>query len=185
MSNLWTLDRVLLGIYLIALIVLMMFPLSGPNTGYLGIGIDKWMHFLLFGGLAVFVRWNLRTIRGGIWKSIGAALVVAILTEVAQGLVSYRSAELMDIGAGLLGAMLGAVLMNRIVLAAAPEKPIGVMLGTVGLMVGGLFILADVIGIGSSEAFGAVQLAGTGIGVVILAAGVRLYLSGLRRETHR
>lgn len=180
-NKLWTLDRILLAIYLVALTALMFFPIGGPVTEYLGIGIDKWLHFLLFGGLAVFVRWNLGNDRHAVLKSIGAALTFAVLTEIGQGLVSYRSAELMDVWAGLIGATIGAVIMNRVVTSTAPQKPIGVMVGTLGVMVGGLFALADIIGIGSSDMFGTVQLAGTALGIIIVAAGGWLYVCGMRQ----
>lgn len=175
----WKLDRILLAIYLIALIGLMMFPVSGPDHRYLGIGIDKWMHFFLFGGLAVFVRWNIHSNRYAVTSAIGGAFAVAVMTEIGQGLVRYRSAELMDLWAGLLGAALGAIVMNHIVSSPVPEKPIGILVGLLGVMVGGLFALADVIGVGSNALFGPTQMAGTALGIVITAGGILLYVKGL------
>jgi VanZ family protein len=183
--SVWKLDRILLAIYLVALVGLMMYPFGGPKSGYLGIGIDKWMHFLLFGGLSVFIRWNLQANQYVVVYTIGATLGVAILVEIGQGMVSYRSAELMDILAGLVGSAIGAVIMNQIVSSLAPEKPIGLMVGTLGLMVGCLFALADVIGVGTSDIFGTLQIAGTALGVFIMVGGVWLYVKGLRRAARR
>jgi VanZ family protein len=182
--SLWKLHRVLLGIYVIALLGLLMFPIAGPEYRLLNIGTDKWMHVALFGGLAVFLRWNLAATRHAVLVSIGAAFVIAVATEVAQGFVAYRSAELWDILAGFLGAMLGAVTMNRIVLSPVPEKPIGFLVGSLGLMVAVLFVLADVIGVGTSNRFGTVQLAGTVLGGLITTGGIWVYVTGLRNESH-
>ena len=182
-AALWKLDRLLLAIYLIALLGLLMFPIAGPEYRLLGIGTDKWMHFALFGGLAVFLRWNLSANRHAVLVSVGVAFIVAAATEVAQGLVAYRSAELLDLLAGLLGAMLGAVSMNRIVLSAVPEKPVGLLVTALGLMVGALFLLADMIGVGTSNLFGTTQMAGTALGVFIIVGGVGVYVKGLRSES--
>ncbi len=179
-AALWKLDRLLLAIYLIALLGLLMFPIAGPEFQLLSIGADKWMHVALFGGLAVFLRWNLSANRHAVLVSVGATFVVAVATEVAQGLVAYRSAELWDLLAGLLGAMLGAVSMNRIVSSPVPEKSVGLLVAILGLMVGALFVLADVIGVGKSNLFGTLQMAGTALGVLITAGGVGLYVKGLR-----
>ena len=182
-SCLRKLDRLLLVIYLMALIGLLIFPISGPEYRLLNIGTDKWMHFALFGGLAVFLRWILATNRHAVLASISAAFVVAVATEVAQGLVAYRSAESWDILAGFLGAMLGAVSMNRIMSFSVPEKPIGLLVSTLGLMVGALFLLADLIGVGTSDRFGTIQMAGTALGALITAGGVGIYAKGLGCES--
>jgi VanZ family protein len=182
-AYLWKLDRLLLALYLVALSGLLMYPFAGPEFRLLSIGFDKWMHFALFGGLAVFVRLNLSASHHAVLVSIGVAFVFAVATEVAQGMVAYRSAELLDLLAGLLGAMVGAVSMNRIVSSSVPEKPVGCLVATLGLMVGALFVLADVIGVGTSNLFGTVQLAGTALGVLITAGGVWVYVKGLRRES--
>ena len=47
-------DRLLLTIYLIALLGLMMFPIVGPENRILNIGIDKRANAALIGGPAVF-----------------------------------------------------------------------------------------------------------------------------------
>ena len=179
----WKLDRMMLAIYLIALVGLLMFPIAGPEFQLLSIGADKWMHVALFGGLAVLLRWNLSANRHAVLISIGAAFVVAVATEVAQGLVAYRSAELWDLLAGLLGATLGAVSMNRIVSSPVLEKSVGLLVVILGLMVGALFVLADVIGVGKSNLFGTLQIAGTALGALITVGGVGVYVKGSRGES--
>ena len=177
------LDRLLLAIYLIALIGLLIFPVAGPKLRLFGIGADKWMHIALFGGLAVFLRWNFSRNRHAIFFSVGVAFVVAVAIEIVQGLVVYRSAELWDLLAGFLGAMLGAVSMNRIMSSPEPEKSVGLLVCTTGLLVGALFLLADVIGVGSSNLFGTLQMSGTALGVLITVGGIWVYVKGLRGES--
>ena len=176
-------DRILLAIYLIALLGLLMFPIGGSEYRLLGIRVDKWMHVALFGGLAVFLRWNLSTNRYAVFFSIGAASVVAAATEVAQGLVTYRSAELWDLLAGVLGATLGAVGMNRIVSSRVPDKLVGLIVAILGLMVGAIFVLADVIGVGTNDIFGTVQMVGAALGALITVGGVGVYVRGLPVES--
>ena len=101
-------NRLVLAIYCVALLILVLFPFEGPGFRLLGIESDKWMHFALFGGLAVLSRWNLSENRHAVFVAVDAACVVAAATEVAQGLVAYRSAEFMDLVAGLLGALIAA-----------------------------------------------------------------------------
>lgn len=178
--SLWKLDRILLAVYLIALLGLLMFPIAGPKFRLFGIGADKWMHVALFGGLAIFFVWNLSANRHAMFISISAAFVVAGATEIAQGLVTYRSAEWWDLLAGLLGATLGAMSMNRIVSSPRLEKSVGLLVAILGLMVGALFVLADVIGVGQNNLFGTAQMAGTALGALISVGGIGVYLKGLR-----
>ena len=174
------LDRLLLAIYLFAMLGLLMFPIGGPEFRFLGIEADKWMHVVLFGGLAVFLRWNLSANRHAVSVSVGAAFVVAATAEVSQSLVAYRSAESWDLLAGLLGAILGAVGMNQILSFPVPEKLVGILVTLLGLMVGTLFVLADLIGVGQNDLFGIVQMAGTALGALILVGGIGVYAGVLR-----
>ena len=50
-------------------------------------------------------------------------------------------------------------------------------------MVGSLFVFADVIGVGTSNIFGTVQMAGTALGALVTIGGVGVYLKGLRGES--
>lgn len=180
---LWKFDRLLLAIYLLALLAVLLFPISGPGYRLLSIGADKWMHAVLFGGLAVFLRWNIRANTHAVFMAIGAAMIVAGATEVAQGLVAYRSADFRDLLAGLIGAVIGAVCTNRIMAFAVPEKPFGLLVAVLGLLLGSFFVLADVIGVGKSSIFGTLQVAGTTLGALITLGGIGVYSRGRRAES--
>ena len=179
----WKLDRILLVIYLIAMLALLMSPLSGPKIEMPGFGIDKYLHFALFGGLAVFLRWNLAAKRRAVLTTVAAAFVVAAATEIAQGLIAYRSAELLDLIAGLFGAVLGAAGANRIMASPAPGQLLGITVTIVGLSLGALFVLADMIGVGNSHQFGTLQIAGTALGAVVTAGGILVYRAGKGAES--
>jgi len=179
-ATLWSLNRLLLTMYLIALMGLLMFPIVGPEFRLLGIGSDKWVHVALFGGLAVMLRWNLSENRHALFVSISIALVVAVTTEVAQGLVAYRSAEFFDVLAGLNGAIIGAVSVDRILSSLALQKLLGLLVVVMGLVVGALFLLADVIGVGDRNQFGTLQIVGVVLGALIAVGGANVYSRGLR-----
>ena len=182
-SVLSNLERLLLGIYLIALFGLLLFPIGGSNKQLFGIEADKWMHAALFGGLAVFLRWNLSTSRHAVSVSVGYAFVIALVTEAAQGLLAYRSAEWSDLLADLIGAILGALSMNRLILARVPEKTVGFLVVVLGIMIATFFVLADKIGMGGNNYFGRTQIAGTALGTLITLGGVAVYIRGLRSES--
>jgi glycopeptide antibiotics resistance protein len=173
-------NRLVLAIYCVALLMLLLFPFAGPGFSLLGIESDKWMHFALFGGLAVLLRWNLSENRHAVFVAVGAAFVVAAATEVAQGLLAYRSAEFMDLVAGLLGTMFGATSTDRILSSTVLQRLVGLIVAVLGLMVGTFFLLADMIGVGDSGQFGPVQIAGLALGVLIAAGGVGVHVKGIR-----
>jgi hypothetical protein len=174
----WKLDRILLAIYLLALLGLLLLPIVRTEYRIIGIGIDKWMHVALFGGLAVILRWNISANRHAILKSVGAAAVVAAAAEVAQGLVGYRSAELWDLLAGVLGATIGGLGMNRLVSSRVSDKLVGLVVAVLGLMVGAIFALADIIGMSKNDLFGTLQMAGTVLGALVTAGGVGICVRG-------
>lgn len=173
-------NRILLAIYLVALLGLLMFPFGGLGFRILGIGFDKLMHVAMFAGLAALLRWNLSASRYTTFAVIVTASMVAAATEVAQGFVSYRSADLWDLVAGILGAALGAVIMNRILASRVADRSVGLVVVVLGLMVGASFGLADVIGISSNNTFGATQIAGTALGALIAIGGIGIFITGLR-----
>jgi hypothetical protein len=178
-------DRLLLGIYFLALFGLLMFPVVGPGFRLLGFGSDKWMHIALFGGLAVLLRWNLSDNRHAGLVSIGVASAIAVLIELAQGLVEYRSAESWDALAGLIGAFLGATGAAKILLSPIPQRLLGLFIVVLGLMVGVLFLLADLIGVGDTNQFGPTQMVGISLGTLIVTGGVGVFLTGARGEIYR
>ncbi|MBL7711410.1 MAG: VanZ family protein [Chitinophagaceae bacterium] len=75
--------------------------------------IDKWVHFVLFGGFTLL--WLLAA-PGLSWRKLflvaAAGCVFGWLVEELQGLLSFlgRSKDLMDIWADALGAVLGVIL---------------------------------------------------------------------------
>jgi hypothetical protein len=175
-------DRILLAAYLVALWALLLSPVPGMGFRFLDVGADKWMHFALFGGLAVVLCWNLSRIPQSTWLAVFIAFVVAVATEIAQGLIAFRSADVWDLLAGLFGAVVGAVCMGRILQSSAPKKMAGVQLAIMGLVLGTLCVAADVIAVGTSSVFGTIQLAGTVLGAVVAVGGVWIYRSALVAE---
>ena len=176
------LDRLLLALYLVALIGLLMLPISGADR-LISIGGDKLIHVALFGGLSIFLRWNLSATRNAVVYSVAIASVIVVGTELAQSLVSYRSAELWDVAAGLVGAILGAVSMNRVMLSSTSDGFVGFLVTMLGLLVGALFVFADVIGVGTNNYFGPSQIVGTALGALIIAGGVWVCVRSRRDES--
>lgn len=179
------LDRILLAIYLVALFGLLTFPVALPNSHLLGIGADKYLHVVLFAGLALLLRWNLSANRYAVAISILVASAVAAATEIGQGFVAYRSADPWDFAAGVIGATLGAVGANRILASPSPRRTAGVVMAILGMMVGALFLLADLIGVGESRVFGTLQLAGTALGALISLGGIVVFIKDLHGESRR
>lgn len=81
-------------------------------------GADKVIHSLLFCGLSLLVygeyirkywqSWH----KGRLWKPLAILLLLAIVLEVAQGvLIPRRRGDLYDLGANTLGVCLGTSLI--------------------------------------------------------------------------
>lgn len=179
----WKIEQLLLAIYLVALIGLLMFPIDGREFRLLGIQSDKWMHIVLFCGLAVLLRWNFSESRHGLLFSLGVAFAVAVATEAGQGMVIYRSAEWQDVLAGFIGATLGATSVDRILSSPILQELLGPIVVLLGLMIGAFFLLADKIGVGHGQ-FGALQVAGMIFGVLIAVGGI-VVISGGKRSASR
>jgi glycopeptide antibiotics resistance protein len=178
-------DHVMLGVYMISLIILLISPIEGPGFRFLGIQSDKWMHILLFGGLAVLLRWNFSRNHQAWLLAVGTALAIAIAAEIAQGLVAYRSAELWDVVAGLIGAVLGATGIGKFLSSPTLQTLLGPLIVALGLMIVALFLFADVIGVGDPRRFGWLQMTGTALGALIAMGGARVYSAGMRTAIHR
>ena len=71
-------------------------------------GVDKWLHGITFTVLSVWFAGMYR--RESYWKIAVALLVFGIVIEVCQRMVSYRSAELFDVGADAAGIILGLMI---------------------------------------------------------------------------
>jgi uncharacterized membrane protein len=65
------------------------------------------------------------------------------------------------------------------------RRTVGLTLAVVGLIVGLLFALADVIGLGGSLGFGPTQIIGVIVGAVILIIGIVIYARSGAAETVR
>ncbi len=173
------LDRTILAIYLLALTVLMTAPISGSGgLRLLGIAADKWVHFGLFCGLGALLRWNLAASRHPWMAAALASIAVGVLTEAAQGVIAYRSASWSDLYADLAGTVLGVVAMTKIISLPRPEKVAGATVMLLGLGVAGLFVLADLIGLGNNQGFGPTQLSGTLLGILVAAGGAGIFVLG-------
>ena len=180
------LERLMLALYLAALIGLLMLPMSGASSRFFNMGGDKLVHVALFGGLSILLGWNFSGTRNADVYAIVVAISLVIVTELAQGLVAYRSPELWDAAAGAFGAILGAVGMNRALKSGSYEKFVGPVIVVLGLMIAFLFVVADLIGLGANNYFGPVQAAGTGVGALIVAGGVWVYVKSQReRSQHK
>lgn len=69
---------------------------------------DKWAHFLIFLGLAVWFAGLYRV--QSYWRIAIGLLGFGLLIEICQRAVGYRSAEWMDVVADVLGILAGLVL---------------------------------------------------------------------------
>lgn len=98
--------------YLMVVFGLTLTPI--PQTPDVPRVLDKVVHFLLFGGLAWLVHWNVR--RRHWWRTLVAIVgagAVAGLIELLQALLSYRSADVWDFVAGAMGAVLVGGILRR------------------------------------------------------------------------
>lgn len=67
--------------------------------------VDKWGHFLAFAFLAVWFAGQYRP--RSYWRIAAGLVGFGILIELCQRLVGYRSAEWLDIGADVVGIVVG------------------------------------------------------------------------------
>ena len=167
----------LLIVYLVALLALLLLPVSEPGFHLAGINSDKWMHVALFGGFAMMLRWNLASNRLASPIAVGMSVLFAAAIEIVQGFTTYRDAEWADLLAGAVGAVVGVIVMNRVLASPHSDQRAGALVVLLGIMVGGASILADVIGAHRLH-FGPLQIAGTVLGVLLILGGVAVY----RRE---
>lgn len=69
---------------------------------------DKWLHGLTFLGLTLWFCGQFRP--SSYWRIAVGLLAFGVLIELAQRAISYRSAELLDLGADLVGIVAGLLL---------------------------------------------------------------------------
>lgn len=70
--------------------------------------LDKWAHLLAFAFLAVWFAGQYR--RGAYWRIALGLVGYGILIEVCQRAVGYRSAEWLDLGADVIGIVIGLII---------------------------------------------------------------------------
>jgi len=104
-----TFRRLVFFAYLATVLGATLAPLSGG--AYKAVtGLDKVVHVGLFGGVAVLLCWNLnsltvRSARTVFWVTTLFALVI----EIVQGRLWYRSGDFWDLLAGAVGALVGVL----------------------------------------------------------------------------
>lgn len=109
--------RMLLGVYVIALLLITLAPLPAGGEYVEAIpGLDKAIHVALFGGLALLLVWNAELWRGkaAVIKAIGLTVAAAALIEVMQAPLPYRSGDVWDFLAGAVGALLGGAIAGAL-----------------------------------------------------------------------
>ena len=70
--------------------------------------IDKWAHALVFAALAIWFAGQYRP--RSYWRIAMGLLLYGVLIELCQRMVSYRSAEWLDVGADMAGIMVGLLI---------------------------------------------------------------------------
>ena len=70
--------------------------------------IDKWTHALVFAALAIWFAGQYRP--RSYWRIAMGLLLYGVLIELCQRMVSYRSAEWLDVGADMAGIMVGLLI---------------------------------------------------------------------------
>ena len=70
-------------------------------------GLDKWVHALMFAGLAFMVYWAAARARSRLWIALAAGAVAAGVIELLQIPLVYRSGDLFDFVAGAAGSIFG------------------------------------------------------------------------------
>ena len=176
MSPTLNLNRDLLAIYLIAVLGLLLLPISVPTYAVIGIKADKIVHIALFAGMSALMQWNLAKKKFASVLTLAFVFFIILSTEAAQSFIAYRSADWADVIAGLIGALLGVLVMNRVMSSAAPEKLIGVLVSMLGAMIITLSLFVDLIRKHGQQHFGPLQIIGIVLGLFLVAGGLAVYL---------
>lgn len=100
--------RAILAAYSVAMLIVFLVPVPQPPRDLPGT-FDKLVHGVLFLGFAVLALWNLRPDRRARTRvTLAAAAGFAAVVEALQMLLPYRSGDVVDLLAGIGGALLGA-----------------------------------------------------------------------------
>lgn len=98
----------LLGIGLYVGLALLPWQFSGQNTPVLGMAtLDEVMHFLAFAMLAVALPYRFPS-RLDLFLATLLLVLLGVATELAQLFIPARAFSLRDMGANVLGCLLGA-----------------------------------------------------------------------------
>lgn len=100
------------GAYAALLVVLAVIP---SPARYVAPGVsDSTLHAVAYGVLALLVAWSVEPSPAGLLRAamagVAGGVVLGIGTELLQGLVPWRTAELRDVRSDLIGAAVGAAL---------------------------------------------------------------------------
>ena len=168
--------------YLVGILVLMTLPVPAPKFQLAGIGSDKWAHIALFAGLGILFRATFRFRKQPSMLALCFAAAAALLAETAQAIIGGRNAEIDDFLAGLVGAVLGIIIMVRVLKASSPFRVIGILVIIIGCALVSLSVLADMLGMGTRKGFGYHQIIGTIVGFIAILGGGRMYLMRLESK---
>lgn len=86
--------------------VLFLAPIANPVPTVEGVATDKLAHALVVGAVAALLWWNLPAGRWRAASALGLAGVYAAAIELLQGLLTFRSGDVLDLIAGMVGATL-------------------------------------------------------------------------------
>jgi VanZ family protein len=111
--------RAILLAYLLAVLVVMLAPLDGQLPLHTIDWVDKAVHFALFVGVALLGYWNYpRPLVVLLFAGVFAAGI-----ELLQATVPYRTMDMRDAVAGVLGAAAGVGFVLTRVRETGPQDP--------------------------------------------------------------
>lgn len=112
------LARLALLLYLVGMALAMLLPLGGASIALnrirlLGIRGDHLVHAAMFVGLLLLMGFNRRVTVAGLWRRVWPWLLIAVLlavgSEVLQGLLHIRRFSTSDMRANLVGIAIGLI----------------------------------------------------------------------------
>ena len=112
------LARLALLLYLVGMATAMLLPLGGASIALnrirlLGIRGDHLVHAAMFVGLLLLMGFNRRVTVAGLWRRVWPWLLIAVLlavgSEVLQGLLGIRRFSTSDMRANLVGIAIGLI----------------------------------------------------------------------------
>ena len=112
------LARLALLLYLVGMALAMLLPLGGASIALnrirlLGIRGDHLVHAAMFVGLLLLMGFNRRVTVAGLWRRVWLWLLIAVLlavgSEVLQGLLGIRRFSTSDMRANLVGIAIGLI----------------------------------------------------------------------------